>query len=103
MVTEALKRRLAELESTRGTAEDPPFILIQVADASRDGDAHLDDEARVANVAAVTLNTHVVTRDAGETVDDLCARAAKLHDGPEAVPVMLAVPLSQMPAAGSMQ
>ncbi len=103
MVSEALKRRIAELESMRSSPDDPPFILIHVVDASKDGDAHLDEETRQANVAAVALKGEQVMRSAGESVDALCDRAAGFHAGPEAVPMLIAVPLSRMLASGALQ
>ena len=82
-----LLARLEALEAHDLPHDDgPPYVLCRVVDASVDG-------ACAGQRDDVRIGEHVVRRQEGETMDQLCMRAVSLH-GPQGggVPILVDEP-----------
>lgn len=68
-----LERRLIKLEQEQGRKTDPPIVVVQFVSPERPW----DDDA----VVEITCGDYRLEREAGETVDELMARAKSLELG----------------------
>jgi hypothetical protein len=79
-------------------SKGPAYILVRVMDASDTSLESDSSDAPPADLAGVCIGALQVARLAGERIDALCKRAAALHTGPQAVPVLLGMPRQQVAA-----